>query len=80
MRLSQTGSHQQALALAKQALALAVEEFGPDSRQADMDAYGVGGLAEAAGDFAGAAHLYSELRARPGDPVWPGKPGCCQHS
>jgi CHAT domain-containing protein/tetratricopeptide (TPR) repeat protein len=59
VRLSQAGSHQQALALAKQALALAVEEFGPDSRQADMEAYGVGGLAEAAGDFAGAAHLYS---------------------
>ena len=64
-RLSQAGSLQQALALAKQALAQAVEEFGPDSDQASMQALGAGNIAEGAGDFAEAARLYTEsLRAR----------------
>ena len=54
------GVPQKALPVAKQALALAVEEFGPDSSQADQEAYGVGTLAEAAGDFAEAARQYSD--------------------
>jgi CHAT domain-containing protein len=64
-RLYQAGSLQEALALAKQALAQAVEEFGPDSDQASMEALGAGNIAQGAGNFAEAARLYTEsLRAR----------------
>ncbi len=58
--LYQAGSYQQALTVARQAFAQAAQEFGPDSRQADIQAYGVGTLEEAAGDLAGAARQYSD--------------------
>ena len=56
----QAGSYQQALPLAKQSLALAVEEFGPDSPQASIQSFGAGMVAEAVGDFAEAARQYAE--------------------
>ena len=63
--LYQAGSYQEGLQAAKQALARAVEEFGPDSEQASIQAYGVGMVAEGAGDFAEAARQYAEsLRVR----------------
>ncbi len=46
--------------MAKQALALAVQEFGPDSLQASNQSYGVGIVAEAAGDFAEATRQFAE--------------------
>ena len=59
------GPYQQALPLAKQALALAVEEFGPDSEQASIQTSGIGMIAEATGDYAEAARQYAEsLRAQ----------------
>jgi tetratricopeptide (TPR) repeat protein len=59
-RLHEAGSDGQALQLAKQALALAVQEFGPDSLQASNQTCGVGIAAEAAGDFAEATRQYAE--------------------
>jgi CHAT domain-containing protein/tetratricopeptide (TPR) repeat protein len=58
--LIQAGSYQQALPLAKQSLALAVEEFGPGSPQASTQSFGAGMVAEAVGDFAEAARQYAE--------------------
>ena len=58
--LYQAGSYGQALQAGKQALAQAVAEFGADSEQASIQAYGVGMVAEAAGDFAEAERQYAE--------------------
>jgi len=64
-RLHEAGSDGQALPVAKQALALAVQKFGPDSLQASNQSCGVGTAAEAAGDFAEATRQYTEcLRVR----------------
>ena len=64
-RLHEAGSDGQALQVAKQALALAVQKFGPDSLQASNQSCGVGTAAEAAGDFAEATRQYTEcLRVR----------------
>jgi len=61
----QAGSYREALQASKQALALTIEEFGPMSEQASIQAYGAGLTAEAAGDFAGAESLYDQsLRIR----------------
>ena len=63
--LYHAGSYQEGLQAAKLALAQAVEEFGRDSEQASIQAYGVGMVAESAGDFAEAARQYAEsLRVR----------------
>ena len=63
--LYHAGAYQEGLQAAKQALARAVEEFGPDSEQASIQAYGVGMVAESAEDFAEAARQYAEsLRVR----------------
>jgi CHAT domain-containing protein len=63
--LYDAGSYQEGLQAAKQALAQAVEEFGLDSEQASIQAYGVGMVAESAEDFAEAARQYAEsLRVR----------------
>ena len=51
-RLYQAGSYMQALPVARQALAQAAEEYGPDSEQAGIQAYGGGLVADAAGNFA----------------------------
>ena len=59
-RLQLAGSYQQALPLDKQALALAVAEFGPDSLQASIRCTSVGATAERVGDFAEAARQYAE--------------------
>ncbi len=54
----QAGSYREALKASEQALALTIEEFGPKSEQASIQAYGAGYAAEAAGDLAGAERHY----------------------
>jgi CHAT domain-containing protein len=58
--LYQAGSYSEALQAARQTLALTIDEFGPASEQASIQAYGVGLTAEAAGDFAEAGRQYSQ--------------------
>ncbi len=55
----QAGSYGEALQASKQALALTIEEFGPKSEQASIQAYGAGYAAEAAGDSAEAERQYA---------------------
>ncbi len=59
-RLHEAGSDAQALQVAKEALAAAITEFGPDSRQAGQQHFGVGMASEGLGDFAGAAREFAE--------------------
>ncbi len=54
----QAGAYGEALQASKQALALTIEEFGPKSEQASIQAYGAGYAAEAGGDFAEAERQY----------------------
>ncbi len=58
--LYKAGSYALALPASKQALAQAVAEFGADSEQAGIQEYGVGLVAEAAGDFSEAERQYAE--------------------
>jgi len=61
----QAGSYREALQASKEALALTIEEFGPNSEQASIQAYGAGLTAEAAGDFAAAeSHYVQSLQIR----------------
>ncbi len=76
--LYHAGAYQEGLQAAKQALARAVEEFGPDSEQASIQAYGAGLVAEGVGDFAEAARQFAEIPARPGSRPWPGQCRRCQ--
>ncbi len=55
-----SGFYREALETAKQALALTVEEYGPDHEQTGIQAYGAGLTAEAAGDLAEAEREYAE--------------------
>jgi CHAT domain-containing protein/tetratricopeptide (TPR) repeat protein len=59
------GAHKQALDAAKQALALTIQEFGPDDEQTSIQTYSVAFIAEILGDFALAERQYRDsLRIR----------------
>jgi CHAT domain-containing protein len=58
--LYRAGSYAEALETAKETLALAIKEFGRDDEQTAVQAYGVGVVAEAVGDFAEAAKYHRE--------------------
>jgi CHAT domain-containing protein len=60
LRLHEAGSDAQALQLAKQGLAQAIAEHGPDSRQAGHLHFGVGMASEWLGDFAAASREFAE--------------------
>jgi CHAT domain-containing protein len=58
--LYRAASYAEALATAKETLALTIKEFGPDDEQTSIQAFGAGIAAEAAGDFAEAAKYHRE--------------------
>jgi CHAT domain-containing protein/tetratricopeptide (TPR) repeat protein len=59
-QLGRAGANREALPKSQDALALTVQEFGPDSEQAGIQSYEVAALAEAVGDFALAERQYRE--------------------